>query len=128
VGLIFIDLSNGDVFIAGRVIHHLTSQVRLFVTMIRNEGCVLSREELRSAAWDDEVHLRSVDKEITPLKKRLRFAKTKCSIKCIRGFGYAYFVRKYNAPRRSASEQSQRAAGTAEKHPDSSVRRRIAAI
>jgi DNA-binding response OmpR family regulator len=113
-GTVCVDFSSGNVFVGSRIVRLPEGQLRLLVTMMRSEGRVLSRDELRSAGWDEEVHLRSVDREIQRLKQRLALPPTKCPIKSLRGFGYGYFVRKKNVRRTPAHDEREPASEAAD--------------
>lgn len=65
-------------------------EFRLLSHFVTHEGYVASRDQLMTAAWSGDVDIldRTVDRHVSMLRKKL--SATGCSIKSVRGMGYAF--------------------------------------
>lgn len=72
------------------------SEFRLLAHFVLHEGHVLSRDQLMTAAWGDEVHVldRTIDRHVSSLRKKLDPAFE--TIEAIHGVGYRFsLVQRY---------------------------------
>lgn len=70
---IAVDLTTQTVTRAGRVVRLTPTEFRLLVALMRQQGSVVSRQELRRLLWGDEsdVNLRVVDVHVARLRRKL---------------------------------------------------------
>lgn len=86
-----VDLASSEVRKSGELIHLSITELRLLTELIRNRGCVLSREELLSRVWGSPSlgDTRLVDMAITRLRKKVEHDASRPElIKTVRGRGY----------------------------------------
>lgn len=67
------------------------TEFRLFLTLVKNEGRVLSRKDLEKATWESQgvkIQKRGIDAHVTHIRKKLGSLKT--TISAIYGQGYSF--------------------------------------
>ena len=85
------DLAAHRVRRASRSIHLSPIEFKLLRHFLERPEQVVTREELKSAAWEDNVHVgpRTVDVHVGRLRKALRSGSDKDLIRTVRSVGYA---------------------------------------
>lgn len=76
----------------GRTIHLSPIEFKLLLHLMQNAEHVMTREELKEAAWQKGVHVgpRTVDVHMGRLRKALLAASDKDLIRTVRSVGYAF--------------------------------------
>jgi two-component system, OmpR family, phosphate regulon response regulator PhoB len=92
VGEICLDTQSYLVTRGAREIRLGPTEFRLLAFMMQNPGRVLSREELRVAAWPDgkAIHARTVDVYAGRLRKALNRGRDRDPIRTVRYAGYVF--------------------------------------
>ena len=87
-GRLMLDLPNHEFSIDGKRVNLTALEFRLLLTLLREGGRVVSREQLIEKAWgpDSEVSQRTVDTQLRRLRVKLGPAAEQ--IQTVRGFGY----------------------------------------
>jgi len=88
-----LDMNNYRVRRNGRIIHLTPTAFRLLHHFMKNPRRVYSREELKSAAWPDTIHVgpRTVDVHIGRLRAALKEVGRQDFVRTVRSVGYAFF-------------------------------------
>jgi two-component system phosphate regulon response regulator PhoB len=88
MGRLMLDLPNHEFSIDGVPVSLTALEFRLLLTLLREGGRVVSREQLIEQAWgpDSEVSQRTVDTQLRRLRVKLGAAAEQ--IQTVRGFGY----------------------------------------
>jgi DNA-binding response OmpR family regulator len=90
-----VDFDRGEVRRAGQPLDVTLTEFKLLCTLVRNQGRVLSREQLLDAVWGVGIALsdRAVDNHIVNLRRKLERVPTEPShIVSVRGLGYRFDV------------------------------------
>lgn len=76
----------------GRTIHLSPIEFKLLLHLMQNAEHVMTREELKDAAWQKGIHVgpRTVDVHVGRLRKALLAASDKDLIRTVRSVGYAF--------------------------------------
>jgi DNA-binding response OmpR family regulator len=91
-GRVSVDVSRAEVRVGDAEVQLTPLEFRMLVTFLRNQGQVLSRDQLLDLVWGgiDAVHVGQVKVMVSNLRRKLGDDDGRESIETVRGFGYRW--------------------------------------